>query len=435
MNKSEEQAWQDRRAAGHIGILLHIPGVRREPVSCQQAVYQWTKVVTTHMPHLSKPQATVLALWSLGMVLARSCALSAVSLMLARGLERKPNTVRQQLREWCYEAAAKRGGPRQELSIETCFVPLLGWVLSWWEGQQLALGLDATTLGQRFVVLVISVLYRGCAIPVVWAVLPAGEKHAWRREWLWMLRQVRAAVPRRFFVIVLADRGLYARWLFGRIVRLGWHPLLRINVGGTFRPAASAHYHPLRSLVPQPGTQWVGSGTAFVGPRRRLNCTLLARWEEGYTDPWLLLTDLAPSAGEACWYGLRAWIEQGFKITKRGGWQWQRTRMTDPQRAARLWLAVAVATLWLLSVGSEADASVPIATVLPLPADVLPPARPRRATQLRLVSVFRQGWIGLLVALLNQRRLPTGRFVPEPWPRSATQQPQLRVIYEVPLAA
>jgi hypothetical protein len=43
-------------------------------MSCQRAVYQWTEVVTTHLPHLSKPQAAVLALWSLGMVLARSCA-------------------------------------------------------------------------------------------------------------------------------------------------------------------------------------------------------------------------------------------------------------------------------------------------------------------------------------------------------------------------
>ena len=132
-------------------------------MSCQSAVYQWTTVVTTHMPHLSKPQATVLALWSLGMVLARSCALSAVSTFLAQGLERKPNTVRQQLREFCYEAQAKRGQPRQELQIEPCFAPLLAWVLSWWEGPQLALALDATTLGQRFVVLVLSVLYRGCA--------------------------------------------------------------------------------------------------------------------------------------------------------------------------------------------------------------------------------------------------------------------------------
>jgi hypothetical protein len=74
------------------------------------------------------------------------------------------------------------------------------------------------------VVLVISVRYRGCAIPVAWTVLPATEKHAWRGEGLRMLRQVRAVVPRRVFVIVLADRGLSARWLFQRIVRLGWHP-------------------------------------------------------------------------------------------------------------------------------------------------------------------------------------------------------------------
>ena len=83
-------------------------------------------------------------------------------------------------------------------------------------------------------------LYRGCAIPVAWTVLSAGEKHAWRGEWLRMLRQVRAAVPRRFFVLVLTDRGLYARWLFRRIVRLGWPPRRRIKGGGSFRPAASA---------------------------------------------------------------------------------------------------------------------------------------------------------------------------------------------------
>jgi hypothetical protein len=354
------------------------------------------------------------------MVLARSCALTAVSLFLAKGLERKPNTVRQQLREWCYEAKAKRGGPRQEVAVESCFAPLLGWVLSWWEGTQLALAVDATTLGQRFGVLVVSVVYRGCAIPVAWTVLPATEKHAWRGEWLGMLRQVRVVVPRRFFVIVLADRGLYARWLFQRIVRLGWHPLLRINTGGTFRPATSGHYQSFRELVPEPGTQWVGTGTAFQGPRRRLQCTLLARWDEGYRDPWLLLTDLAPSAGEACWYGLRAWIEQGFKIIKRGGWQWQRTRMTDPERAARLWLAVAVATLWLLSVGGAAEAAasdgVPASTLLDVTATLAQGRRQRQATRLRTVSVFRRGLTLIWAALLHRAPLPTGHFVPEPWP-------------------
>jgi hypothetical protein len=49
-------------------------------MSCQSTGYQWTEVVTTHMPQFSKPQATVVALWSLGMVRAQSCALTAVSL-------------------------------------------------------------------------------------------------------------------------------------------------------------------------------------------------------------------------------------------------------------------------------------------------------------------------------------------------------------------
>jgi hypothetical protein len=215
------------------------------------------------------------------MGLARSWALTAVSLCLAQGLERKANTVRPQLREFCYEAKAKRGGPRQEVAVGSCFAPLWAWVLSWWEGQQLAFAVGATTVGHRVVVSVISVLYRGCALPVAWTVLPATEKHAWRGGWLRMLRQVRTVVPRRLFVLVLADRGLYARRLFERIVRLGWPPVLRINTGGTSRPAKSGHSQPLREFVPQPGRQWVGTGTAFQGPRRRLDCPRLARWDEG----------------------------------------------------------------------------------------------------------------------------------------------------------
>ena len=379
-------------------------------------VTEWTTIIRTHLPQLTKPQATVLALWSLGMVLARSCALTAVSVFLATWLHRKEDAVRQQLREFCYEATAKRGTARQELVVETCFVPLLAWVVDQWEGTQLALALDATTLGTRFTVLALSVVYRGCAIPVAWTVLAATAKHAWRREWLRMLRQVRRAVPRSWTVIVLADRGLDARWLFRRITRLGWHPFLRINTGGTFRPTGQVRGVPLKTLVPEPGTTWQGTGIAFKGRNRQLHCTLLACWEAGYTDPWLILTDLPPEASTACWYGLRAWIEQGFKITKRAGWQWQRTHMTQPDRAARLWLAVAVATLWLLSVGGEADATIPASTVLDVTALVPQPPRTREATRLRLGSVFRQGWTLILVALLDHAPLPMGRFVPEPWP-------------------
>src|SRR5262249_13592971 len=111
-------------------------------------------------------------------------------------------------------------------------------------------------------------------------------------------------------------------------------------------------------------------------------------------------------------------------MPKRGRGQWQRTRMSDPQRAARLWWAVAVATLWLLSVGGLAEETSPVGTLLALPASGAPSFRPQRATPLRWVSVFRQGWVALLVALLNHHRLPLGRFVPEPWPSATPDVPQ-----------
>jgi hypothetical protein len=169
----------------------------------------------THLPHLSKPQATVLALWSLGMVLARSCALTAISVWLATMLQRQENTVRQQLREWCYEAEAKRGDQRQALAVEACFVPMLQRILRTGQGTQLALTLDATTLGTRVTVLAISVDYRGCAIPVPWTILSATVPHAWRREWLRLLQLLRPAIPHRWTVIVLADRVWMTAGCFG----------------------------------------------------------------------------------------------------------------------------------------------------------------------------------------------------------------------------
>ena len=217
----------------------------------QTALYQWTAILSTQFPALSQPQVRVLALWSLGLVLTRSCALTTVGFFWATALAVPPNTVRQRLREWCYDAPDKRGAQRRALAVADCFVPLLGWVLSWWRGPHLALALDASSLGERFVVLAVSVVYRGCAIPVAWVILPATTKHAWKHEWLRLVRHLRPAVPSTMTVIVLADRGLYARWLFvrlvrlGRLGRLGWHPFLRVNAGGTLPVAPSVPTAPV----------------------------------------------------------------------------------------------------------------------------------------------------------------------------------------------
>jgi hypothetical protein len=398
-------------------------------MSRHPGLYQLTDLVTTHFPNLSQPQASVLALWAFGMVLADSCGQTRVAAALAPVLGQDDNPVRQRLREFYQEADAKAGPQRTELAVTTCFGPWRHWILEGWRGQQLAVALDAMTLGRRFTVLAISVVYRGCAVPVAWKILPATEPGAWQPHWLALLEPFRGVVPEGWAVLVLTDRGLYAKGLFEAIQGLGWHPLRRINRGGTFRPEGWKRRVPLAQLGPRVGTRWPGRGEAFQDAPKRLRCTLLAVWEEDYAEPWLVVTDLPPQAARACWYGLRAWIEQGFKRTKSGGWQWQRTRMTDPARAERLGLALA--TWWLLVAGGEAEAAqeVAVETLPPVPPEGLTrgvwrgegTARQRRG-RWRLVGVFLRGRSRILAALLLWQPRSWGCGRPEPWPELWTQE-------------
>lgn len=82
----------------------------------------------------------------------------------------------------------------------------------------------------------------------------------------------------------------------------------------------------------------------FSGELSRLQWPLLASFDEGYEEVWLIVTDLVPAQATAVWYGMRSWIEDSFQDTKRGGWSWHQTKMVDSERAECLWLAIAVAT-------------------------------------------------------------------------------------------
>lgn len=373
-------------------------------------IAHWQTEISRHLPHLSRPQAAVLALWSYGIVLTRSCGITTVVSFLARLLGWSKGNLRQRLREWCYDAGDKRGEHRAELELRACFAPLLGWIITWWRGgeRRLALALDATHLSDRFTVLAISVQYRGCAIPVAWQIMAAHAPGSWRPIWEQLLQQVSPAVPPNWQVIVMADRGLYASWLYEQIVALGWHPFLRVNDDVKIRPVASSQeWQEISAFVGQPGES--GAGEVECGHEERLRCHLLIHWEVGYEECWIIATDLPQQESHAAWYSMRFWIEGGFKDHKRGGWQWHQTKMRDPKRAGRLWLAMAVATLWVLSVGGEAEAEEEAEHRHEEPQEE-PAARGREE------SCFLRGRLTIEAVLLRGELLPLGRFVPQPWP-------------------
>ncbi len=111
-----------------------------------------------------------------GAILAGSACQSAVASALSPW--GNWNSRRQYLREWLYDGSDRARPGKTELDVSLCFAPLLRWVLAWWRSGRLALAIDPTLKGDDTTAIVISVVYRGCAIPVAWRIMRANRPGA-----------------------------------------------------------------------------------------------------------------------------------------------------------------------------------------------------------------------------------------------------------------
>lgn len=367
--------------------------------------------LAAHLPCLRPAEVTGLTWWVYGAILAGSACQTAI-LTALRPLG-ATHALRQRLREWLADGADKAVPSPDQVDVHCCFPWLLRWVLSWWHGRDVALALDATTRGDHLVVLSLSMLYRGTALPVAWRVLPANQPGAWLPELVGLLETIAAAVPLSMRVLVLTDRGLWSPTLWDRIRTLGWFPLMRIRQDATVRPIGRQRVA-ATSLVPGPGHAWIGAATIYRHKHKQRRGTVLVVWDEEQAAPWVLVTSLPVRRVGAWWYALRTWIELGVRALKRLGWQWERTRRTAPARVARHWLVLAVATLWVVATGTRIEDAT---TGGRSPAHLHGPLATTLAPRPRLVSLFTLGLHQLRWHLLRRRRLWTQLWlVPESWP-------------------
>jgi hypothetical protein len=128
----------------------------------------------------------------------------------------------------------------------------------------------------------------------------------------------------------------------------------------------------------------------------------------------LILTDLEAHDADVDWYGFRAWIECSYRDLKSDGWQWQKTRLEQPDRAERHWLAMSVALLWMITLGGEAELT---SNEQPLPKHFNSvTAQPSLSSppSARSLSCFLNGLLTIVAQLLNGQSLSIGRLFPLP---------------------
>ena len=240
------------------------------------------------------------------------------------------------------------------------------------------------------------------------------------------------AVPNHMSVLVMCDRGLRSPRLWKKICSVGFHPYVRQSINTVFCPQGGTRIR-ARHLVPGPNHAYVGYGTAFRATSKRRLGTMIVVWVDGADEPWLVMTDLAVDAAGVCWYALRFWIELGFRALKSLGWQWNKTRRTDPQRVSRHWLVLSVATLLTMAYGSRVEDAADLGREpgnLRAPPKCLSPThRSAHSSPGRSVSVLRLG-TAWLRRLLNRGRVwKRVWLLPEEWPKPP---PGMKIIQHTP---
>jgi hypothetical protein len=364
---------------------------------------RWNDQLTSRLPCFSQSQCRTLAIWSFAAVALSYVGLSSVVVFLAELLDEKEPNLRERLKDLYREATAKAGTQRADWSPRQLTPHLFRWVAG--DADRLVLALDASCLKDRLTALAISVVCQGGAVPVAWRVRGAHQKGAWNPLWKQMLAELKEVLPAETQVLVMTDRGLESPEIYRAIGEAGFHPLMRLSAGARFRPAGWVKFHPIEELALW--GRYRDRGTLYKKERLEEVVLLIRHSDDPETEPWMLASDSLEV--ESLWYAFRWWIEDGFKDVKRGGFHWERTRLTDPQRVERYWAVLAVMMIYVL----QCAASLP-ALATPGP---------------RVHSLVRRGHLILLARLIKGKAVtqaPIQLLLEDIWMPPETPPPVCR---------
>ena len=224
-------------------------------------------------------------------------------------------------------------------------------LLQHWTGHTILLLLDETPKGNDLRVLNIRVGYRHRALPLAAVcyrlnALPQPQPQLVRS----LLRQVHGCLPPDAHVVLLADRGLAWPLLVDWCQEHGWHYVLRLQSSTKVRfPDGSERT--VAELAPRRGRRWLGEAEVFKKAGWR-GANVVATWERGMAEAWLLLTDERASLRHCRVYGKRTWVEESHRDDKSAAFHWEKSQVDDPVHALRLLLLIALAMVLAASQGT-----------------------------------------------------------------------------------
>jgi len=211
---------------------------------------------------------------------------------------------------------------------------------------------DGSKVGFGHQLLMVAVAYRKRAIPLVWTWVKGSRGHSSGLKQLALLAYVQHLLPPKATVLLVGDAEFGAVAVQKQLKKWRWQFVLRQKGAYLVLAFGQRTAHRLDSLVSQAGaTVWLPQARFTQQHRWRVN--VLAYWQPGEKEPWLLTTNLPQPPEALRAYRRRMWIEEMFGDLKGHGFDLESTHLRNFLRLSRLTLAVVLLYVWLLAFGAR----------------------------------------------------------------------------------
>ena len=297
--------------------------------------------LATQLPTVRDSQLDTLALVVVGITQSVSAQLGKIA--RAMPLDTTQYAKEQRLRRFL---------DNERITQAEHYQPLVQQALSGLKGQRVHLLIDRVLLHDRHNLLVVSIGFRRRSIPLVWKALDhRGKSNLLDQQDL--LKQALLVLPQRVRVTVHGDSEFRGRSLFEWLRDQHCDAMLGVQGNTYVSLTPEGPRHLLKEWLVDRATivylQDIYLTEEAYGP-----VSVIAWWAKDDEGDWIVrgvTTNLAASWQTYLRGRRRMWIETVFRDWQSGGFHLDRCGITDRERVARLLLPLAIAYLWLVSLG------------------------------------------------------------------------------------
>ncbi len=217
----------------------------------------------------------------------------------------------------------------------------------------IVIALDTSILFNKFCMTRISLIFLDRAIPLAWHVHKSPSASIAFPAYKGLIEEVAALIPLGTQVMFLADRGFANAALCRYLKSLGWWFRIRIKKDACIITAKGKTVVPGKTDLPK-GIPFFWENVSFSSVK---GLTFGALEHKNLKESWYVLAYGGEFTKIFSDYARRFCIEEEFLDEKSNGFNFEGTRIRDAKRLNSLLCVISIATILMVELGIETEAS------------------------------------------------------------------------------